>query len=792
MAIARDIQNNESDEILKDWARTMRSTVGTFKQLANPSKRYWYALQARETLSSIYAAVNRSVYQRMHEVARMIQGMREASPHQEITAASVAKAYSENLTQTLGAPGSVTPSFVDTSLSVVRHMLGCPEVEECLREMDDYATDPAAPNGFQNPFDSHSRLQAILDKARGANSSSRLVWVVQGITHQVKAGKLGGLSVGEIRGTASTGNRGYVDFLLSKQLAKDQLMDWAVRKIPDSSTWIRETLVPKASSWKAWSETVANCDKTWRSGLGEAEVHWLRLLEEAVFGKMYDSSLRLQVKSNARNMLDTQRIEEVLTQVEAKVNAKLAAEEAQNDEGEKGMQDEGDEQGMGIGGVVFTMLTSEDGQGGFKKETVSKVALESLPEEQREIVDLIVRQTRTQIQAQIVLIDGSMAQASVEDAVQKSPLGRAAVGERDWSNPEKTQYVGIFFDPKNHGEALHRPQLRVPPFSKDLYTAALDSAFKRSEGDGTMLNEGDVYFVFDGGKSGLDLIKAFQGKPKVVKRFTVTKDEKSVVGRLGKIAGIGNAEVSETMHVVTAMLAACKPRDYKHYAGSTASNVIGPVVMPAWHPDACWHETLAVKKEIYTSNNLIAVGGTVEDPTGGEMQIAPRAQDSLEPVFYRSLPAVFYQELIDGFQLKAVLDLSAGPGEAAFAAYTRKVNYVGLCFSAEHQARMMVHLEARILKAMATDSHELYDARLAAALRGCATKGKAPSLSANKRKLSIKAKQRPHGKKQRRSKGTKEPDDNAENEGEVEGDGEDVITDDFSDDPDGKDQEEVE
>ena len=264
-----------------------------------------------------------------------------------------------------------------------------------------------------------------------------------------------------------------------------------------------------------------------------------------------------------------------------------------------------------------------------------------------------------------------------------------------------------------------------------------------------MLNEGDLYFIFDGGKSGLDLIRGFQGKPKAVKRFTVTKDEKSVVGRLGKIAGIGSAEVSEIMHLVSAAPAACKPRDYKHYAGSTACNLIGPVVMPAWHPDACWHESLAIKKEIYTSTNLIAVGGTVEDPTGGEMQIAPRTQDSLEPVFYHSLPAQFYQELIDGFQLKAVLDLSPGPGEAALAAYTRKVNYVGVCFSAEHQARMMAHLEARILKAMATDSHELYDERFAIALRGSEAKGKAPSGSANKRKLSTKPKPSlsPRGKK---------------------------------------------
>ncbi len=88
----------------------------------------------------------------------------------------------------------------------------------------------------------------------------------------------------------------------------------------------------------------------------------------------------------------------------------------------------------------------------------------------------------------------------------------------------------------------------------------------------------------------------------------------------------------------------------------------------------------------------------------------------MESVFVHALPASFYEEIIDGFGLMAILDLTPGSGEAAFAAYAKKVTYVGVCFGEEHRKRLMAYLEATILKAMATDSSDLYEPRLATAL----------------------------------------------------------------------------
>ena len=67
---------------------------------------------------------------------------------------------------------------------------------------------------FVNSLDSHSRLQAILDKCK-AGQTARLFWCVQGIWVHAKKGNLKSLSNADIKGTQQTG--GYIDLLAYKQ-----------------------------------------------------------------------------------------------------------------------------------------------------------------------------------------------------------------------------------------------------------------------------------------------------------------------------------------------------------------------------------------------------------------------------------------------------------------------------------------------------------------------------------------------------------------------------------------------
>ena len=54
MAIARDIRNSESDEVLQAWKQIALSTTCVFKAMPSASDRYWYALNQRERVCDLH------------------------------------------------------------------------------------------------------------------------------------------------------------------------------------------------------------------------------------------------------------------------------------------------------------------------------------------------------------------------------------------------------------------------------------------------------------------------------------------------------------------------------------------------------------------------------------------------------------------------------------------------------------------------------------------------------------------------------------------------------------------
>jgi len=57
---ARDIDNNEDISILRAWKRSVLSTTSMFKILPTATAKCWYALQERERIATLNAAVHRS------------------------------------------------------------------------------------------------------------------------------------------------------------------------------------------------------------------------------------------------------------------------------------------------------------------------------------------------------------------------------------------------------------------------------------------------------------------------------------------------------------------------------------------------------------------------------------------------------------------------------------------------------------------------------------------------------------------------------------------------------------
>ena len=214
LALARDVSKNVSNEILSKWRVAMVSTPCKFVVLPTPMDRYWKALQLREDISHTYNACHRSCYQRLHEVVRLVEAMKTRMLLSQVTTDRVEAEYRRNLrNMDMESTGAITHGFVKTALTVAKRMLSVPEIAAIMRE-----ADSKGPSTF-NPWGTHSRLQAMIDKCQTTES---LLWCCQALDFKASQNQLPGLSVMDIRGGTRGGsdNKGLFDLLHYKRSFK--------------------------------------------------------------------------------------------------------------------------------------------------------------------------------------------------------------------------------------------------------------------------------------------------------------------------------------------------------------------------------------------------------------------------------------------------------------------------------------------------------------------------------------------------------------------------------------------
>ena len=134
----------------------------------------------------------------------------------------------------------------------------------------------------------------------------------------------------------------------------------------------------------------------------------------------------------------------------------------------------------------------------------------------------------------------------------------------------------------------------------------------------------------------------------------------------------------------------------------------------AGHLDAC-RGGLArhLQEQNIFGKYRIAVGGN----EGGDASVENRRKDTdVELVFFMAQPREFYQAIIGGYFLKAILDLTPGNGACAEAALLEKVGYWGLCLSELHAQCLRERLVLYVLKAMMDEKSGLYEPQCAAEL----------------------------------------------------------------------------
>ena len=396
LAIARDVRNSESDEVLQAWKQVALSTTCVFRLMPSASDRYWYALNQREHVSMTYTAVHRSTLQRVHEISRRMKKMRETLPAAEVTASAIAKTYQEKLQMVPGGSGTATLNFVDCCATITNKLLDVPSIAWCLQDLDERSALSEDPN----PFDSHSRLQAIIDKCK-ANNQAQLIWVAQGIWYNWRRGNGKSLSISDIKGSAQSGNRGLADMLIYKLSLKSALLAKArVMLNPESGDWLT-VVASVAESFKSWFENEESLDKSWRAGRPASETKFLNCFSEVVFGRTYDHAVKFALRSgkSADDAVLAQGLAEDLREIEdRRQREQKLAQPAAAEQGTSSAHDQ-DPEDADMDDISFRLPPTGDSN----EPTVVK-ASQIQDGARRETIRTIMSATRQHIAARIYLV----------------------------------------------------------------------------------------------------------------------------------------------------------------------------------------------------------------------------------------------------------------------------------------------------------------------------------------------------------------------------------------------------
>ena len=360
--------------------------------------RYWHALRAREDIVQEFKACNRSCYQRLHEVVRLMDAMRTRMPQSQVTTERVEEEYMKNVrNMDMSGGGAITHGFVKVAVTVSRRMLSVPEIAEIMRAAD------AQPPSVFNPFGAHARLQAMIDKCR---STEQLTWCCQALAFKVSQEEFSGLTAAHIRGVA--GNKGLFDLLLYKRSFRDALIAWGLTTFRDHPLvvkWSQQVMSSKVQDFSTWDTLLKSGDLTWRAGRLPAEIAWLNLLTEIAFGSSYDAPLMVSLKANDRP-------EEALTKstflvaVES-IQAKMERNGADGDDaggagGGGEAHEDNEHEGNKADEIEFTWVEPKETAGDTPETKTVKMS--EMSEDVRESVQKITRDARVQMRAQVQLV----------------------------------------------------------------------------------------------------------------------------------------------------------------------------------------------------------------------------------------------------------------------------------------------------------------------------------------------------------------------------------------------------
>lgn len=333
------------------------------------------------------------------------------------------------------------------------------------------------------------------------------------------------------------------------------------------------------------------------------------------------------------------------------------------------------------------------------------------------------------VRSHITLTTEPKSEQKFAEFVQSTQLYKMHVG----SDPSS---LAILFDVKVSGESKWQPNVRVTSLREDMYSTLVRGAMRGfmppvAEGDPEPpleLQSNLLALLWDGFKHGLeaDLLRPFKDiagkKLEAVKRTVFLQMDPVSIGnrRLQQ----WDAKHKSTVEFMTMLSSEEWDVPEKNYAGykhlTNKMDMIGPVHLDKFESGDVWQCTFGLKKQIYGPAR-VAVGSGASSGTAGDIkqpkQKDNRTDDKIEPVFYLSLPFEFYLSIFKCNDIKGVLNLTSGEGNAELACIEMGVPCVSVCFTETHQSELFKRIEEKVYARMGMQESSLFEKKLSAVLK---------------------------------------------------------------------------
>jgi len=690
-AIARDIRNGAESEVLEQWRRKALSCTGTFQIHPTDAERLQVAMQLRENIANDHETMSRTQLERVYEIIFFRDTYARNHGRDQATAANIAAEYAK--VRMAKGREIISKTFVDTALTIHARLLSIPAAEQLLLTMDSELSKG------NNPFNSVHRLQAIVSKC---GNKENIMWVLSHMAHMVTNLSMddsssSDFSVEGLRGNARTGNRGLVDTILFK---KDAIA-YLCHKLPvqlgieGDAAWLADLRVNLADHKNHLASRTGD-GLLWRNRLSPAQVRYVAFAEDLLYGTHLDHHIKGLLRAGKTvQAIDTwPGLREALDDVKGH----LVTEE-------KDKVDVPADEGTvppSMSEVVLKIVSSNNGDKADKTEEIKFADLGEAQQTEWLRSREFLKQQITNFVHLIVLDEV----ADLPAEIANTPAGKYEGGCKFNG---RTRFVGIVWDSRVNGECSSRPSVRMPALQIAEVSRVFDAIRARHDRtpeppETRCLNPYDLYISLAGGRDlGSSYSRLFQnlGAPSPVTRtIHVILDPVSVQDRFRRVCGIASNKTHDTMRLTAAPWPKkeMKTTPRIHYRGTSASDSIGHVELGTPGDDETWVLTWAEKKRLYGTRGLIAASGkgdVIDDDAEEDDPPEPRERrtdDTEELTFYHALPGKFWDEVVNDYQLGAILDVAAGDGMLALTAVRNRLPYTGLVFTAVHRDLLMARL----------------------------------------------------------------------------------------------------